>query len=109
MRGQEERGSGDRDRRESARRAPSVPNEFGVAARENERHGSRDKRGYEEQRGGKGGAPPPRHPESVPRGKPQGGINGCPEEGINGNWRCFGCNNINFGHRTTCNRCKAKR
>ena len=109
MRGQEERGRDDRERLASARRAPSVPNEFGVVAREDERHGSRAKRGHEEQRGGNGGAPNPRHPESVPRGIPKGGINGCPEEGINGNWRCASCFNINFGHRTTCNRCKKSR
>ena len=44
-----------------------------------------------------------------PRGVPKGGINGCPEEGINGNWRCGGCFNINFGHRSECNRCKAQK
>jgi hypothetical protein len=38
---------------------------------------------------------------------PVSGVNGCPEEGRHGNWRCEHCKNINFGHRDSCNRCKA--
>lgn len=54
--------------------------------------------------------PPPakRTPKAAPaRGMPLSGVNGCPEEGRNGNWRCEHCMNINFGHRGSCNRCKA--
>ena len=36
-----------------------------------------------------------RHAEAVPRGVPRSGVNGCPEEGVNGNWRCANCYNIN--------------
>jgi len=28
-----------------------------------------------------------------------------PQEGVDGNWKCLECNNINFSHRTKCNRC----
>ena len=48
-------------------------------------------------------------PVKMVRGIPRGGVNGCPEEGVNGNWRCMSCFNINFGHRHTCNRCKEPR
>jgi len=32
-----------------------------------------------------------------------------PQAGINGNWSCSQCNNVNFPHRETCNRCSNKR
>ncbi|KAL1515365.1 hypothetical protein AB1Y20_001994 [Prymnesium parvum] len=32
-----------------------------------------------------------------------------PVEGVDGNWRCSGCSNINFGIRDKCNRCTAPR
>lgn len=32
-----------------------------------------------------------------------------PVEGVDGNWRCTNCNNINFGTRAQCNRCSASR
>lgn len=32
-----------------------------------------------------------------------------PQAGINGNWSCPKCNNVNFPHRETCNRCSSKR
>jgi uncharacterized OB-fold protein len=32
---------------------------------------------------------------------------GAPIEGVDGNWRCPACSNINFGVRDVCNRCKA--
>ena len=52
------------------------------------------------------GGPPRRGAKGIPRG----GVNGCPSEGSNGNWRCpQPCFNINFGHRTSCNRCKKPR
>ena len=34
---------------------------------------------------------------------------GCPIEGVDGNWRCTECGNINFGKREKCNRCSAPR
>ena len=52
---------------------------------------------------------PPKRPPARGRGIPIGGINGCPEEGKNGNWRCPSCFNINFGHRNQCNRCQTPR
>lgn len=37
------------------------------------------------------------------------GPNGMPEAGIDGNWSCAACQNVNFSHRTECNRCKNPR
>jgi hypothetical protein len=34
---------------------------------------------------------------------------GAPIEGVNGNWRCNTCSNVNFKYRTKCNRCDAPR
>jgi len=34
---------------------------------------------------------------------------GAPIAGVDGNWECLACGNINFGHRETCNRCSAPR
>ena len=50
--------------------------------------------------GGPGrGAPPP----------PSGGIprGGAPIEGVDGNWRCSSCNNVNFFQRNECKRCQS--
>merc|ERR1712188_205571 len=41
----------------------------------------------------------PQMPSKTPKG--------APIEGVDGNWRCPACTNINFGVRDTCNRCKA--
>lgn len=32
---------------------------------------------------------------------------GPPQVGVDGNWACPGCNNVNFGVRTECNRCQS--
>jgi len=32
---------------------------------------------------------------------------GPPVAGVDGNWLCKGCNNVNFGIRDNCNRCQA--
>jgi len=32
---------------------------------------------------------------------------GPPVAGVDGNWKCDECGNVNFAHRTECNRCKA--
>lgn len=39
----------------------------------------------------------------------RGGGGGPPVEGVDGNWRCLSCSNINFGTRAVCNRCQSPR
>merc|ERR1740130_456162 len=43
-------------------------------------------------------------PQMMPQAKTRGGA---PVEGVDGNWRCPGCSNINFGMRDNCNSCKS--
>lgn len=52
--------------------------------------------------------PPPPRPEFAPAaGKGCG--KGPPAIGVDGNWKCLECGNVNFGHRNECNRCHAPR
>eukprot|EP00930_Biecheleria_cincta_P045956 TRINITY_DN31679_c0_g1_i3.p1 TRINITY_DN31679_c0_g1~~TRINITY_DN31679_c0_g1_i3.p1 ORF type:complete len:693 (+),score=159.28 TRINITY_DN31679_c0_g1_i3:100-2178(+) len=43
--------------------------------------------------------------ETISSSRP--GPYGVPVGGVNGNWTCLGCRNVNFPARTVCNRCKA--
>lgn len=42
-------------------------------------------------------------------GAAAGGKGKAPVPGIDGNWQCAGCGNVNFPHRDACNRCQAPR
>ena len=56
--------------------------------------------------GGRGGGGGGKKQNAGIFGVPVSGVNGCPKEGEKGNWRCRTCMNVNFGHRSVCNRCK---
>ena len=56
--------------------------------------------------GGRGGGGGGKKQNNGIFGVPVSGVNGCPKEGEKGNWRCRTCMNVNFGHRSVCNRCK---
>ena len=53
----------------------------------------------------------PPHTQATLAIRRRGELGGMPQpvEGIDGNWRCTNCNNINFGTRAQCNRCGASR
>lgn len=55
----------------------------------------------------------PRRPEAPPLALPSltggGGGRGPPVAGVDGNWACAACDNINFASRTACNRCGVPR
>lgn len=60
-------------------------------------------------------APPPPPPAQAWAAAPQppqhhsGGKGGRPIAGVNGNWECPQCGNVNFAVRDSCNRCQAPR
>lgn len=42
-------------------------------------------------------------------GQGGGGGSGAPREGMDGNWKCTSCSNVNFVQRMACNRCSASK
>jgi len=60
------------------------------------------------------GPPPPQkvqHPPAVHAQPPLASAHrgGAPTAGVDGNWECFHCGNVNFATRSHCNRCQAPR
>jgi len=53
-----------------------------------------------------GGGGGDRNPLTTADGRVRTDRRGLPLEGIDGNWRCQNCGNVNFGSRDQCNRCK---
>jgi len=43
------------------------------------------------------------------RRRMEGGVSAPPQAGVDGNWKCDACDNVNFARRTECNRCKKAR